>query len=134
LKRDRTTLTHPDYDRFRLRTFLDALARLGELELHAEPFKLADAGRVLEGNPKAVLFESIGAERQALAGNVLGSRKRMAHAFGVAPQALLAEVRRRLRNQPEIVEVARREAPVQHVVLTGAEADLTALPVHLQHG
>ena len=34
----------------------------------------------------------------------------------------------------EIIEVARETAPVQAVVLTGDEADLTALPVHLQHG
>ena len=39
-----------------------------------------------------------------------------------------------MRNKPEIVEVSRAEAPTQQVVLTGADADLTALPVHLQHG
>jgi UbiD family decarboxylase len=43
-------------------------------------------------------------------------------------------VQARLRNRPEIVEISRTEAPVQQVVLTGADADLTALPVHLQHG
>jgi UbiD family decarboxylase len=32
------------------------------------------------------------------------------------------------------VEVSGAEAPVQQVVLTGDAADLTALPVHLQHG
>lgn len=127
-------MTRPDYDRFRLRTFLASLAQLGELETHAEAFKLADVGRVLEGNPKAVLFQQVGAERLRLAGNVMGSRARMAHAFGVAPRELLAEVLSRLQNKPEFVEVARDEAPVQQVVSTGAEADLTKLPVHLQHG
>ena len=39
-----------------------------------------------------------------------------------------------MRNRPEIVEISRAEAPAQQVVLTGADADLTALPVHLQHG
>ena len=39
-----------------------------------------------------------------------------------------------MRNKPEIVEVSRAEAPAQQVVLTGDDADLTALPVHLQHG
>ena len=33
-----------------------------------------------------------------------------------------------------MVEVSRVEAPCQQVVLTGDDADLTALPVHLQHG
>ena len=89
---------------------------------------------MLEGNPKAVLFRAAGPERQELVGNVTGSRSRLALAFGVAPDKLLAEMQRRLRNKPEIVEVARAEAPVQEVVLTGDDADLTALPVHLQHG
>src|SRR5262249_5685405 len=47
---------------------------------------------------------------------------------------LLQEVERRLRNRPEVVELTRAEAPAQEIVLTGAEADLTTLPVHLQHG
>src|SRR5215471_9028167 len=37
-------------------------------------------------------------------------------------------------ERAEIVEISRAEAPVQQVVLTGDDADLTALPVHLQHG
>ena len=46
----------------------------------------------------------------------------------------MKEVTRRLRNKPEVFEVARAEAPCQAVVLTGADADVTKLPVHLQHG
>ena len=44
------------------------------------------------------------------------------------------EIARRLAGKPQIVELSRAEAPVQEVVLTGDDADLTALPVHLQHG
>ncbi len=51
-----------------------------------------------------------------------------------SPDQLLQEIQRRLRNNPEMVEVSRAEAPVQQVVLTGDDADLTTLPVHLQHG
>ena len=127
-------MTGLDYDRFRLRTFLDSLAPLGELETRAGATALAEVGRILERNPKAVLFQQVGAERLPLGGNVIGSRARMAHAFGVTPRELLAEVLARLQNKPEFVEVARDEAPVQQVVSTGAEADLTKLPVHLQHG
>ena len=65
---------------------------------------------------------------------MVSSRSRIARAFGVAPDRLAAEIARRLANKPQIVEVTRAEAPVQQVVLTGDEADLTALPVHLQHG
>jgi UbiD family decarboxylase len=52
----------------------------------------------------------------------------------VSGDELLQEVRRRLANSPSIVEVARAEAPAQEIVLTGSDADLTTLPVHLQHG
>lgn len=95
---------------------------------------LSEVGGILDGNPKAVLFKQAGPERSALAGGVLASRNRVAHAFGVAPRELLAEVLRRLQNRPEIIDIAREAAPVQQVVLTGADADLTKLPIHLQHG
>jgi 2,5-furandicarboxylate decarboxylase 1 len=123
-----------DYDRFRLRNFLTALAQEGELETYAEPAKLAEVGTILSETAKAVWFQQVGPERAALAGNVLASRSRLARAFGVAPRQLLAEILKRLDHKPEIVEVSRSEAPVQQVVATGDEIDLTRLPVHLQHG
>ena len=60
----------------------------------------------------------------------------LARSFGVAPERLAAEIARsaRLAVRPQIVEVSRAQAPVQQVVETGEAADLTALPVHLQHG
>jgi UbiD family decarboxylase len=64
----------------------------------------------------------------------MGGRTRLAAAFGVKPDGLLHEIQRRLRNRPAIVDVSRQEAPCQQVVLTGDDADLTRLPVHLQHG
>ena len=123
-----------DFDRFRLRRFVDELARAGDLETRDEPTELADVAGVLDGNAKAVLFRSAGPERQELVGNVTASRVRLARAFDVAPNALLPEILRRLRLKPEIVDVTRAEAPCQQVVLSGEDADLTALPVHLQHG
>jgi 2,5-furandicarboxylate decarboxylase 1 len=123
--------THFDFDKFRLRRFLDELAAAGELEIRRDA-KLSQVAGILEGNPKAVLFERLGGA--ALAGNVMGSRARFARAFGVEPRQLRAEIARRLRLKPEVVEVSRAEAPVQQVVLTGADADLTKLPIHLQHG
>jgi UbiD family decarboxylase len=123
-----------DLDRFRLRRFIDELAQCDELETRRDPIELADIAQALDGNPRAVLFRAAGPERAELAGGVTASRARIARAFGVAPQALLGEVQRRLRNKPEICEVRRAEAPAQQVVLTPPTADLTALPVHLQHG
>lgn len=119
-----------DFERFRLRSFLESLGE-DELERFDAPVELADVAARLEGNRKAVWFTRAGPEGASLAGNVAASRSRIARAFGTTSEGLLAETLARLKNKPEIVEV--REAPVQEVVLTG-EADLTALPVHLQHG
>src|SRR5688572_9018905 len=131
-KTEAATKQAADFDRFRLRRFVESLGP-DELETHQVAIELADIAQIFEGNAKAVLFRAAGPEPQELVGNVTGSRSRLAHAFGVAPGALLTEIQRRLRNRPSIVEVSRAEAPVQEVVLTD-EADLTALPVHLQHG
>jgi 2,5-furandicarboxylate decarboxylase 1 len=123
-----------DLDRFRLRRFIEELERAGEIERHDEPLDLADLPRFIEHNPQAVLLTAVGPERQELVANVTASRRRLAMAFGVPEDGLLAEVQRRLRSPAKIVELAREEAPVQQVVLTGDDADLTSLPVHLQHG
>jgi UbiD family decarboxylase len=122
-----------DFERFRLRGFIESLPA-DELETRREPTELADVAAALEDNPKAVLFTAAGPERQQLVGNVTGSRERIARAFGVAANALTGEIRRRLAIKPELIEVTRAEAPAQEIVLTGDAADLTALPVHLQHG
>src|ERR1700754_248079 len=116
--------TAADFDRFRLRGFVQVLG--DELETVEQATDLADVAGILEGNARAVLFRAVGPERQELVGNVAGSRTRIARAFGVARGALLPELLRRLRNKPVIVEVPR--APVQEVVLAGEDADLTALP------
>jgi 2,5-furandicarboxylate decarboxylase 1 len=129
----RASATATDFERFRLRTFIEGLAP-DALEVRDQPIDLADVAAALEGNAKAVLFHAVGPERQALAGNVAASRARIAQALGVTPNALLTEVQRRLRNKPDVVEVTRAEAPAQHIVLTASDADLTTLPVHLQHG
>src|SRR5262245_40205606 len=122
-----------DFDRFRLRRFVEQLGA-DELDTRGDPIDLADVAAVLEGNPKAVYYRAAGPERQELVGSVMGGRKRLAAAFGVSPDKLLAEIQRRLRTKPEIIEVSRAEAPCQQVVLTGDGADLTKLPVHFQHG
>jgi UbiD family decarboxylase len=130
----RVQIATGDLDRFRLRRFIENLAGTDELERRDAPVDLADIAKVLEGNPRAVHFLAAGPEQQELVGNVVSSRSRVARAFGVAPERLAAEIGRRLANAPQIVEVGRTEAPVQQVVLTGEAADLTELPVHLQHG
>jgi UbiD family decarboxylase len=126
-----TSGTPVDFDRYRLRTFVESLDD-SEREQRRGETRLSQVAQTLEGNPKAVLFEDAGGH--PLVGNALASRARFAKAFGTTPQKLLAEILRRLRSTPEFVTVTRDEAPVQQVVLTGDDIDLTKLPVHLQHG
>ena len=121
-----------DLDRFSLRRFLASLGP-DQVEVRTEPVELADIASILEANPRAVLFEKVGPEGAALAGNVAGSRARFARAFGTTEKDLLQEILRRLEQKAGIVEITRAEAPVQQVVVTGEEIDVTALPVHLQH-
>ena len=124
--------TIPDLEQFRLRPFVEALA--DELETHTAPVKLRDLAAIIDGNARAVLFRSAGPEGAELVANVAASRIRLARAFGVPPGDLRAEVVRRLANKPEIIEIESSRAPVHQEILTGADADLTTLPVHLQHG
>jgi 2,5-furandicarboxylate decarboxylase 1 len=124
----------PDLDRFRLRRFVEALDRAGEVERHENRIDLADIGGRLDGNPKTVHFTSVGPEGAELVGNVMGSRARIARALGIQEADLLREITTRLRAPIEPVEIASADSPVHEVVLTGAKADFTKLPIHLQHG
>jgi len=123
-----------DTERFRLRNFVDKLVDLGECEVHNEPIDLVDVGGVLDGNPRAVLFKAAGPEKAELVGNVMGSRKRLARALDTGERELLGALNQRLNKLHPPVKVSSQQAPVQQVVLKGDDADLTALPVHLQHG
>jgi UbiD family decarboxylase len=131
--RSTSTAADIDVERFRLRRFVESLAGHGELDEVREPLELVDLGARLDGNPKAVLFRAAGPERAEVTGNVMGSRKRLALAFGVREQDLLQEVIRRLSMQIAPVEVPSSVAPVHQVVWTGKDADFTRLPIHLQH-
>lgn len=122
-----------DTERFRLRRMVERFAAEGELETIAKPVDLVDIGGHLDGNPKAVLFRAAGPEKAELVGNVLGSRRRLALAFDVSEKDLRTEVSRRLEQAIPPIEVASSAAPVHQVVWTGAQADFTKLPVHLQH-
>lgn len=127
------TVSTVDFDRFRLGRLVDRLVQAGEAEVVAEPVPLAGVAERLDGNPNAVLFRSAGPEGAALIGNVMGSRRRLALALDTDERSLLPTILERLAAPIPPIEVSRDEAPVQEVVLEGDDADLTALPVHLQH-
>lgn len=122
-----------DFDRFRLRGFMERLVEAGECEVHQDPIDLLDVAAVLEGNHKAVWFKAVGPEGGELVGNVMGSRSRLALAFGVAPADLPARLREATAKVIAPVEVSSAEAPVHQVVQIGEAADLLSLPVNLQH-
>ena len=49
-----------DTERFRLRRYVERLVQLGECEVHDQPIDLIDVGAVLDGNPRATWFKSVG--------------------------------------------------------------------------
>src|SRR5215207_5873417 len=93
-----TPMTATDTERFRLRRFIERLVQLGECEIHDKPIDLVDVAAVLEGNPRATWFKSVGPEMAELIGNVMGSRKRLALALDTDETGLLAAITERLAN------------------------------------
>ena len=127
-------MTAIDTERFRLRRFVERLVQLGECDIHDKPIDLVDVAAVLEGNPRAVWFKAVGPEKAELIGNVMASRKRLALALDTHEPGLMPELAKRLASPVKPMKVEAKDAPVQQVVLKGEDADLCALPVHLQHG
>src|SRR5882757_4435092 len=122
------------YERFRLRSFMDLLVRENECRVISDPVDLLDVGGLLEGETKAVWFKAVGPEHMELVGNVAGSRRRLALAFGVEQADLPAHLRNASRSAIPPTEIPSAEAPVHQVVLIGEKASFLDLPVHLQHG
>jgi UbiD family decarboxylase len=127
-------MTSVDTERFRLRSFMRRLADGGECVVHDAPIDLIDVAAVLDGNPRAVWFTKAGPEQAELAGNVMGSRRRLALALDTTEADFAAVLRQRFAHPIAPVEVSQDAAPVQQVVELGNSADLCRLPVHLQHG
>jgi 2,5-furandicarboxylate decarboxylase 1 len=127
-------LTKVDFDKFRLRKFIERLVSMGEVEVHDEPVALADVSRMVEQTAKAVLFRKAGPEGTEMIAAVGAGRGRMAAAFGLSDwRAVQDEFLRRMANPQKTVEVASKDAPVHEVVLKGDDIDLSKLPFHVQH-
>ena len=127
-------MPQPDTEKFRLRSFVERLVQQGHCVVHDAPIDLVDVAAALDGNPKAVWFRNVGPERTELVGNVMGARERLALALDTDSPGFARVLRERLAHPFEPIEVPSAAAPVHEVVLTGEDADLTRLPVHLQHG
>ena len=120
-----------DTTAFGLRAFVERLVAAGECEVHEAPIDLIDVAARLDGNPKAVWFRNAGGAE--LVGNVMASRTRLALALESTEQQIGEAMRTRLTTRYAPLEVASEDAPVHEVVQLGPQADLTSLPVHLQH-
>ena len=122
-----------DFDKYRLRNFVDRLIELGEVEVHDRPVPLTELSAIIEGTDKAVLFKKAGPEQAELVAKTAGNRKRIAAAFETSVDKLYDEYFKRLANPQPVVEIPSAEAPVHAVKITGADVDLTKLPFHPQH-
>ena len=122
-----------DLDKFRLRSFVEKLIAIGEMEVHEEAVSLAELSAVIESSPKAKYFKRVGVEQYEMVAAVSGSRRRLAAAFGTDERNVIHEYMRLMNDPQPVVEVASADAPVHQVVLKGDDIDLTTLPFHLQH-
>jgi 2,5-furandicarboxylate decarboxylase 1 len=122
-----------DLEKFRLRTFVDRLIDMGEVEIHDEPVPLTGLGEMIERTQKAVLFKSAGPERSEIVAKTAGSRSRMIAAFETTEEKIYDEYFKRLANPKPVVEIPSGDAPVHAIKITGKDVDLTKLPFYPHH-
>lgn len=122
-----------DFEKFRLRRFVDRLIDLGEVDIREDPVSLTDLSAIIESTEKAVLFKQAGPDRLELAAKTIASRARIIAAFESTPEDIYDALHGRLANSQEVVEVPSDEAPVHAVQITGDDIDITRLPFHPQH-
>ena len=88
---------------------------------------LSDLATLIEEN-RAIWFKDVGPDNLEIVASVNGSRYRLAKAMDVSPDNLVSEYRNRLKNPQPVIKIKNPDAPVQKVVLTGKDADLSRLP------
>jgi UbiD family decarboxylase len=125
---------HLDFAKYRLRSFVERLIALGEVEIHDRPVPLTELSAIIERTNKAVLFRKAGPEQVELVAKTAGNRRRIAAAFDVSEDKLHDEYFKRLANPQPLIEVPSEDAPVHAVKITGNAVDLCKLPFHPQHG
>ncbi len=122
-----------DFEKFRLRTFVDKLISLDEVEIRNEPVALTDLSSIIENTSKAVLFKQAGPEKVEIVAKAAGSRKRLIAALESSPEKVYEDFLNRNATPKKAVEVPSGEAPVHAIKITGKDVDLTKLPFHPQH-
>src|ERR1700685_3468488 len=122
-----------DFDKYRLRDFVERLIDLGEVEVQDRPVSLTALSPIIEGTEKAVLFKKAGPEQVEIVAKTAGNRKRIAAAFETSEEKLYDVYFKWLANPQPRVEVPSGDAPVHEIKVTGKDVDLTKLPFHPQH-
>ena len=101
-----STTSKLDFDKYRLRNFVDRLIQMGEVEIHDKPVPLTGLSPIIEGTEKAVLFKKAGPEQVEMGAKTGGNRKRLAAAFETGEDKVYDEYFKRLGNPPEIIGAA----------------------------
>ena len=122
-----------DFEKYRLRTFVDQLIARDDVVIHEEPVALTALASIIEKTPKAVLFRQAGPERIELAAKVAASRARLMLALDATPANVHEKLLTRIAAPKTSVEIPSDEAPVHAVRITGDDVDLTRLPFYPQH-
>ncbi len=70
-----------DFDKYRLRSFVERLIETGEVEVRERPVSLTGLSPIIERTEKAVLFKKAGPEQVELVAKTVGNRRRIAAAI-----------------------------------------------------
>src|SRR5580698_7638731 len=103
-----THATAVDFDKYRLRSFVERLIELGEVEIHDKPVPLTGLSPIIERTDKAVLFKKAGPEQVELVAKTDGNRKRLAAAFETSEDKLYDEYVRRRANRQLLLQFRDR--------------------------
>ena len=93
-----------EFDKFRLRSFVDRLVELDEVEIRDDHVPLIGLSEIIESTPKAVLFKQAGPERLELISKASASRKRVVAAFDTTEDEVYDVFHHRLANPQTVVE------------------------------
>lgn len=109
------------------RDFLDTLEKHDELLRIKPEVDLRYVSALINRADTAVLCERVAGYDIPVVGGILGSRRRLALAMGEEFDKIVHRLRQGLQRPIDPILVDR--APLQEVVLTGKQVDLTALPM-----
>ena len=111
------------------RDFLQRLIERGELKRVADPVDIRQLSARVASSPRALWFERVKGYEMGVVSGILGSRARIAASLDCDHRDIGKTFVRRLQDPRRPVMVAT--GPVKEVIRTGADVDLTALPVPL---